>query len=178
MKKLFSLTLFTLLSVMFLVAQDKALSSDEILNDAKKIAISEDKDIFLMFHASWCGWCKRMDAAMMDDTCRDYFEKNFVIIHMVVKESPGKKHLENPGANELLASHGGERSGIPFWLIFDKKGDFVADSFMEKDGKKGNIGCPARDDEVAAFIEKLKLAGPISQDEEKKITERFKKNAN
>ena len=39
-----------------------------------------------------------------------------------------------------------------------------------------NIGCPALDNEVAAFIQKLKLSSLMTEDEEVKITERFKKN--
>lgn len=159
-------------------AQDKPASADEIMNKAIEMAQQENKDIFLMFHASWCGWCKKMDKAMKDDSCKDYFDSNFVNIHMVVKESANNKHLENPGATELLAKHGGDKSGIPFWLIFDKNGELIADSFMVADGKKGNIGCPARENEIAAFIGKLKLAAPVSEEMEKKITERFKQNAN
>src|SRR5690606_25443283 len=89
---------------------------------------------FLMFHASWCGWCHRMDDAMNDSTCKNFFTDNYVICHLVVKEMGDKKKLENPGAEELLAKYHGDKAGIPFWLIFDKNGNLLADSQERPEG--------------------------------------------
>lgn len=178
MKKAFFTLVLAALALSSVYSQESPATAEEIMNKAKVIAAKENKDIFLMFHASWCGWCKKMDQSMNDEMCSDYFDNNFVTIHMVVKESAANKHLENPGAAELLASYGGDRSGIPFWLIFDSKGNLVADSFMENGERKSNIGCPAQDNEIEVFISKLKLAAEMSEEEEKSITERFRKNRN
>ena len=178
MKKILLLLLVSAFIVSVSYAQDTPPSADEIMAKAIKQAKKEKKDIFLMFHASWCGWCKRMDAAMKDDSCKDYFDNNFITIHMVVKESAANKNLENPGAAEFLAKYKGDKSGIPFWLIFDKKGEMIADCFMGEEGSTSIIGCPASEEEVKLFIERLKVAGPVTADEEKAITARFRKNAN
>jgi len=164
-------------------AQDKPATADNIMKEALQRASKENKNVFLMFHASWCGWCKKMDAALMDEVCKDSFDKNYVIIHMVVKESQNKKHLENPGAAEFLAKYNGDKSGIPFWLIFDKKGKLLADSFMRPEGvgldqPGSNIGCPGLDNEVAAFIDILKASSSMTEKELAIISERFKKNRN
>ena len=100
-----------------------------------------------------------------------------------IKESKDNKHLENPGAFDLLKKHGGESSGIPFWLIFNAKGDLLADSKMRPDGagmdEQGqNIGCPATDEEVAAFLEKLRATSSLNSNKLDIIAERFKKNRN
>ena len=100
---------------------------------------------------------------------------------MVVHESGGNEHLETHGADELLAKYKGDMAGIPFWLIFDNEGNLITDSFIREEGvsidEPGiNIGCPGLDNEVAAFIKKLKLASSMTEDEEVKLTERFKKN--
>ena len=163
-------------------AQEKPATADEIMNMAIKQASNEGKSIFLMFHASWCGWCKKMDASLKDEACGDYFDKKFVVIHMVVKEAADKKHLENPGAEELLAKYNGDKSGIPFWLILDSKGNLIEDSFIRAEGvgldKPGsNIGCPAQDEEVTIFIEKLKKAESMSAEDAGKIAARFKMNS-
>ncbi len=170
-----------LIGFTFINAQEVPASADEIIEKAILTAKKEKKDIIVMFHASWCGWCKRMDAAMMDETCKDFFNDNFVIAHMVVLEHGEKAKLDNPGAKELMAKHNGAKSGIPFWLIFNKKGELITDSFIRKEGvgmdqAGSNIGCPAQDNEIAAFVAKLKLATKMTAEEEKAITERFRKN--
>jgi thiol-disulfide isomerase/thioredoxin len=177
------LILILLLSAGSTFAQENTPpSSDDIMKEAMMKASAENKAVFLMFHASWCGWCKKMDASMNDDTTKDFFDKNFVVAHMVVKESKDKKHLENPGAEEFLAKYKGDKSGIPFWLIFDNKGNLMADSFIRPEGvgmdqPGANIGCPAQDDEVAQFISKLKTTTSITREEEAAITARFKQNS-
>jgi thiol-disulfide isomerase/thioredoxin len=157
------------------VAQVQATPSKEILDKAFKLATQEDKNVFVIFHASWCGWCKRMDAAMNDPSCKDFFDKSYIIEHLVVYEPDSKKHLENPGAEDLLTRHGGEGQGIPFWLIFDKSGVLITDS---KNEYGNNIGCPASDNEVAAFIDKLEDTSSLTAEEVDIISGRFKKNRN
>jgi len=183
MKLKTALIFILLFAMVSAFAQDTPASADDIMKDALKKASMENKSVLLMFHASWCGWCKKMDASLKDESCKDFFDKNYVIIHMVVKESKDKKHLENPGAEEFLAKYKGDKSGIPFWLIFDKNGTLMADSFIRPEGvgmdqAGSNIGCPAQDDEVAEFIAKLKTTSSPTADEEAAISERFKKNRN
>ncbi|MFH4965371.1 thioredoxin family protein [Gaetbulibacter sp. M235] len=137
-------------------------SSEEILMKATEKAKNENKHVFIMFHASWCGWCKKMDKSMNDPACKDLFDKNYVIEHLVVKESDSNKHLENPSAEDLLKRYKGDKSGIPFWLIFDDEGTFVEDSF---DSKGNNLGCPATKEEVALFLDKLRKTSSLTQSE-------------
>jgi hypothetical protein len=85
-----------------------------------------------MFHASWCGWCHKMDTSLNDASVKKFFDDNFVIRHLVVFESKGKENLENPGALEMLTKYDGKDQGIPFWLIFDKDENFLADSRMKE----------------------------------------------
>ncbi|WP_339916595.1 thioredoxin family protein [Yeosuana marina] len=137
-------------------------SSDVIQSKATEQAQKENKHVFIMFHASWCGWCKKMDSKMNDPACKDLFENNYVIEHLVVKESPANKELENPGAEDLLAQYKGSNSGIPFWLFFDENGKFLDDSF---DLKGNNLGCPVSKEEVSLFIGKLRKTSSLNEDE-------------
>ena len=182
MRRATILMIIILFPISFCFSQEKPAPADEIMEKAIADANKENKAVFLIFHASWCGWCKKMEAAMNDASCADYFNKNFVTVHLDVQESPENKHLENPGAEELLAKYKGDRSGIPFWLIFDNKGGLITDSFIRAEGVSAdepgsNIGCPARENEVAAFINKLKLASSMTEDEQVKLTERFERNS-
>jgi thioredoxin-related protein len=83
-------------------AQDKPESAAKILDDAYKIAGKEKKNVMIVFHASWCGWCKKFEASINDPSCKDFFEKHFVIKYLDILERGDKKSLENPGAEDIF----------------------------------------------------------------------------
>lgn len=153
-----------------------------IMEKAFAQAKKEHKNVFVKFSASWCGWCKKMDASMQDPATQKYFEDNFVIVHLVVDESKENKHLENPGADDIRIQYNGDKQqGIPFWLILNDKGDLLADSYLRTKGQlpseKGeNVGCPASTQEVAYFIEVLMKTSSLTKSELSIISERFREN--
>jgi thiol-disulfide isomerase/thioredoxin len=171
----------TLLGLSTLYAQHGPLSADEILQQAIQQASKENKNVIIIFHASWCGWCHKMDNSINDKSCKRFFDDNYVIRHLVVDESRDKKNLENPGADELRTKYNGDNQGIPFWLIFDKDGTLLADSQLRPKGKgldtRGqNVGCPAAAQEVDHFIEVLEKTSHITQSEIAAIKKRFRQN--
>ena len=100
---------------------------------------------------------------------------------IVVYESKGKEHLENPGAAELLKKYNNADQGLPTWLVFDAKGNLLADSQMRPEGvaqstKGENVGCPAKKEEVAYFVSTLKKSSKLSEKELNDITNVFRKN--
>lgn len=174
---------FLLLLYIKLDAQQSPPTADEILKEAYLRAAKENKKVFIMFHASWCGWCHKMDSSMNDKSCRRFFEENFVIRHLVVYESKGKQNLENPGALEFLTKYKGNDKGIPFWLVFDKNGNLLADSKIREEGagleaEGNNSGCPATKEEVKHFIKVLKKTTELNQEALEIIEKRFRENEN
>ncbi len=155
-------------------------SADQILKEAYSTATKENKNVLIMFHASWCIWCHRMDSSLQDPACRKFFDDNFVIRHLVVDESKDKQNLENPGADEMRRKYYGDGQGIPFWLIFNKEGKLLADSKMRKEGEGPeagqNTGCPASEAEVAYFIDVLKKTTRFSPEQEEAVRKRFRQN--
>ena len=162
------------------VAAQTPESADKVMADAYTTAKKENKKVFLMFHASWCGWCHKMDAAMNDASVKKFFDDNFVVRHLVVMESEGKKNLENPGAADMMEKYHGGKSGIPYWLVFDANGTLLADSKMRPEGggpeTGDNVGCPATEKEVAYFVEILRKTTALKQAELDLITKRFRQN--
>lgn len=171
---------FTLLFSFTAKAQTSPPSAGEILKEAYKLADKEDKKVLIIFHASWCGWCHRMDKSIEDETCKKYFEDNYVIRHLVVDESDDKKNLENPGADEFRKKYHGEGQGIPFWLVFNKDGKMLADSKIRKEGdgpdQGNNVGCPAAENEVEYFISILKKTSKLNSSQLEIIRKRFRQN--
>jgi thiol-disulfide isomerase/thioredoxin len=163
-------------------SQETPEPAGKILENAYKQAAKEKKNVFVIFHASWCGWCKKMDASINDPSCSAYFLRSYVFVHLTVLERGDLKKTENPGADAMFKKYAGDKSGIPFFLIFNKKGKLLADSQLRKEGEGLNIpgqnmGCPAADEEVAAFVSILKKTSTITDTEAAAVTERFKKNS-
>ena len=159
----------------------KVESADAVLKEAYPQAAKEGKNVFLLFHASWCGWCHKMDTAMNDPKVKKFFTDNYVIKHLTVYESPNKKNLENPGALELLTKYNGADQGIPYWIIFDKNGKWLADAGARAEGtdykiKGENTGCPASEKEVQHFLSVLRKTSKIKEEQLKIVYERFRLN--
>jgi thioredoxin-related protein len=172
------LLLFISTASLALSAQPESAAS--IMKKAQQQAAAEKKNVFVMFHASWCIWCHRMDTSMNDASCRDYFKNNYVVVHMTVSESDTVKHPDTPGAQEMMNKYYGAGLGIPYWLIFDKNGSLLADSKIrtpdQAEAQGDNIGCPATADEVEAFIVKLKKTSVLSDAQADAIRKRFRQN--
>ena len=157
------------------------LTTDRILKDAQAEARREKKNVFIIFHASWCGWCHKMDSSLNDRNCKKFFDDNYVIRHLVVYESKGKKNLENPGGIELVTKYGGKDMGLPFWLILDQDGNLLADSQIKPAGASStapaqNCGCPAAKEEVSYFIDVLRKTSSMNDQQAGLIEKRFREN--
>ncbi|MDN5476134.1 MAG: thioredoxin family protein [Chryseobacterium sp.] len=151
------------------IAQEKA---DIELNKALKEAKAQKKNVLLVFHASWCGWCKLMEKNMNLPETKPIFEKKFVTTYIDVQERGEKKKLENPGGQELMNKYKGENAGLPFWLILNPKGEVLADSF---DSKGDNLGSPATPEEVSSFLAKLEKSSKMNKEELQTIQKVFVK---
>jgi len=141
-------------------------SADQVLTDAKAKAAAEHKAIFLHFGASWCGWCKKLDAFLDRQDIKPVFEKYFVPVKLVVQENEKNKALENPGADKLMTQLGGP-SGLPYSAFLNPEGALMVNS--KRDGE--NIGYPAKAEEIDWFVEMMKKAAPKMEERDLKTIE-------
>ena len=175
------LTLLAFLLCSFTVVSAQHSATAKLLSSALRKATAENKNVIVIFHASWCGWCHKMDSSLNDISCKKMFDANYVITHLTVDESADKKNLETPGADEFRKKYNGAKEGLPFWLILDKNGKLLADSRMLAPGEmvpkpNSNTGCPAAKEEVAYLLSVLKKTSSLNDAELKVIGERFSKN--
>lgn len=157
------------------LAADGPPPADEILSQAKTAAAAQHKDIFLIFGASWCGWCKRLDAFNHAPEMSAIIDRDFVISHLTVEEHGDKARLDNPGAQELMKKLGGQ-GGLPFFAFLDAEGATIVTSDRPSDGKPGdtNIGYPGEPDEVDWFVTMVKKAVPsLTSDQSQIIKEQL-----
>jgi hypothetical protein len=141
-------------------------SAEQVISQAKAKATTEQKAIFVHFGASWCIWCKRLDAFLDRPDIKPVFEKYFVPVKLVVQESEKNKGLENPGADALLKDFGGP-TGLPYSAFLDTKGALIVNSKLHGE----NIGYPAQPAEIGHFIQMMKEAAPKMSESDLKTIE-------
>ena len=146
-----------------------AQTATEILTKAQNQAKIENKNVFLIFHASWCGWCKKMEKNMDDPAVKPYFDANYVKTFITVQERAEKKNLDTPGGAEINEKFGGKNQGLPFWVILDSTGKVLEDSRVNGE----NLGGPASEEEVNHLISKLEKTTKNDKVDPEKIKEVF-----
>ena len=129
----------------------------QLLASAQKRAQKENKAVFVVFHASWCGWCHRLEEAMNKPQFKKLFAENYVVVSLDVSENGDKKALENPGAEKFLAEWG-NKPGLPFYAFTDARGKLLASSLAGVN--MANIGYPTTPVEIAAFDGLLQKTAP------------------
>ena len=178
MKKL--LFVFVMIASMHsLNAQVKDVNT--IIKETCRQASLQNKKALIIFHASWCIWCKKLDSSLNDSCCKKFFNDNYVIQHVTAFEVADKKSLNNPGGEAFLAAHHAVEQGIPAWFIFDKDGSLLADSQLRPQGvstsaEGSNIGCPANETEINYFIKLLEKTSNINDQQKEAIKKRFALN--
>jgi thiol-disulfide isomerase/thioredoxin len=146
---------FAIFSVIALAAYAETPTADQVLAPVRAKAAAEQKAIFLHFGASWCGWCKRLDAFLDRPDIKPVFEKYFIPVKLVVQENDRNKALENPGADKLLRQLGGP-AGLPYSAFLDAKGILIVNSKF----KGENIGYPGEPSDIDWFVQMMKKAAP------------------
>lgn len=169
----FAVLLWLLTQTAHLSAQNNS-PADSIIKQAYKQATQENKKVLVIFHASWCTWCHKLDSSIKDSLIQNIFNRNFIVTHLSVFESVAKKNLETPGALDLYKNYsGGKAVSIPFWVIVDNKGKLLADCRLEN-GE--NVGCPATVQEVKHLLEVLRVTSDITSNEQKLVEIVFRRN--
>lgn len=139
-------------------AQARVPSAQQVVDAALESAKAEGKNVLVHFGASWCTWCRHLDAMLESPEVGPLFHDNYVITHLTVQESDDKKALENPGAQAMLDGAGAGDAGVPAYIFFDSSGHRLATSLAMPGG--GNIGHPVTREEIQAFAGLLEKTAP------------------
>jgi hypothetical protein len=160
------------------IYSQKTTDTKTLIKEACIVAGRKHKNVLIIFHASWCIWCHKLDSSINDASCKDFFNDNFVIQHITAFEVDKNEKLNTPGAIDFLKAHHADQQGIPAWFIFDKDGNLLADSQLRHNGQSNNeeginVGCPSNETEIDYFISVLKKTSTISSKQETAVKKRF-----
>jgi thiol-disulfide isomerase/thioredoxin len=155
-----------------------------LIDAARATAKKDGKNVLVEFGASWCGWCHKFEAFLDEPVVGKIMKDNFVVVSLIVLESPEKKALENPGGNQLLQDMAGGPSGIPFFFVVDPAGKKLGDANIvppPADAPAGtklqNVGHPATVEEVKAFDGFLRVTAPKMTEEQRKLIHNYLEKA-
>ncbi len=153
-----------------LAAPAEPPSADQLLVITEAKATAEHKVIFVHFGASWCGWCRKLDAFLDQPGIKPVFEKYFVPVKLVVQENEKNKAQENSGSDALLSKLGGP-AGLPYSAFLDAHGVLIVNSKRPSNvGGGENIGFPVQPEEVDWFLKMMRKAAPqMTRDDLKTI---------
>jgi thiol-disulfide isomerase/thioredoxin len=138
-------------------------AATSMVDDAVKTAKAEHKGVLVIFHASWCGWCKQLDKTLEVPAFKSVLDKDFVVLHVTVYENKAHKADENPGGADLISKLGGADSGLPFYAVVNSDGEKVADSKLVEQGQgphPQNMGFPTEPVELDHFVQMLQAGNP------------------
>ncbi len=172
------LFLLIIFSTTFIFSQtSKPDSAKNILNHSLALAKKSNKSVLVIFHASWCIWCKRLDTAIESNELKKIFEDHFVIVHIDVLERKEKKEeLENPGGEKIMEDLGGKNAGLPFYVFLNSAGKEIVNS--KSMPKEQNIGYPAAKEEITTFVNLLKKSSSsLTKHQLEEVKNYLQKNA-
>jgi len=104
-------------------------TAKEILANAFSQASKEHKKVFVKFSASWCGWCKKMDAStFMDDSVAAYINANFYPVKFNAESKDTIRFFDQVfvfvpdyKSHELAISLLNRQMGYPSYVFLDEK---------------------------------------------------------
>jgi thioredoxin-related protein len=139
-------------------------TADRLLRAAEATAHSQQKNVLLMFSASWCAPCHRLQSFLVDPAIRPIFDRYFVKLIVISGERPNDtRHQNTPGAEQLLDSLHDTDTNLPLIVMLSSSGKVIVDSVRPVYGPSNihaNIGYPESPSGIDWFLEMLRRAAP------------------
>lgn len=123
------------------------------------LASGEGKRLFLLFHASWCAYCRLFDMLLSDPQASAIVDREFKVFHMRALERTEQwKARQIAGADDMYRRFATPTSGLPFYVVFDGAGEPVVSSLAPDSGV--NIGFPIAKRDLDRFEKIIQQGAP------------------
>ncbi len=140
------------------LGQEPTGAASAAVSDATARASASNRRVLVIFHASWCVYCRLFDMMLADPKAAAIVDTHFVTLHVrALERKPEMQAQELAGADELFARYAPKGAGLPYMAILGDEGAEVADSIMPN-GE--NFGFPVTQPELAAFEAMVKSGAP------------------
>ncbi len=140
------------------------LTTDGLLKEAEATASRQQKNVLLIFSASWCAPCHMLQSFLADPTVQPIFDRHFVKLIIIHGEHPGdNRHQDTPGSGQLLDSLHNTDTSVPLTVILSSTGKLIIDSVRPVYGRRdirANIGYPGSSTSIDWFLEMLRRGAP------------------
>ena len=113
-----------------------APSAETLLKDALRASATGTKAVFVVFGASWCPPCWKLDAFLNAPDTSKVLSRHYELLHLTMWENNEKAMLNNAGADQLFSKWGG-RDAIPFVAFIDKTGRPLASGNLDAPDQSG-----------------------------------------
>lgn len=123
------------------------------------LAQGEGKRLFMLFYASWCGYCRLFDMLLADPEASAIINREFKVFHMrALERTEALKARQIAGADEMYRRFATPTAGLPFYVVFDGAGEPVVTSIAPDSGE--NIGFPVAKHDLDQFEKIMKRGAP------------------
>lgn len=134
--------------------------AEAMLAEGLARAKAEDKRVFLIMSASWCGPCRMLARFLAAN--KDELGRHYAFVKLDVSR--------DAHANELIERYEGKdtSNGVPWYVILDADGKpLITSTSAEGDGEDGpsNIGFPSSKVGIDHFMTMLRQTAPRLSDE-------------
>jgi thiol-disulfide isomerase/thioredoxin len=121
-------------------------------------AQASNRKLLLIFHASWCVYCRLFDMMLKDETAGAIVERHYAVLHLrALERTPEMKAQQLAGADEVFATYAPKGAGLPYMAVLDGDAKMVADSIMTNGD---NFGFPVTKQELDGFEAMMKAGAP------------------
>ena len=120
-----------------------ATSAETVLARESAAAAAEDRTLLIAFFASWCVWCRPMDALFEDANTGPIMARHFRVLHFRVGERDAAlRALQYRGAEAAFdrITRPERDAGLPYLAILGADGRTISTSRSTVSGE--NIVCP------------------------------------